>query len=138
MASSSDVQVDLGNVRGPVVIEIPPAPMSRKYRKTYSIWEDGDWWRTENNSRRAWSSLRAAEDAIHLERCHLREHSVHDIAALVSRALACIEDPGSLSTAEKTELQEDLRAFCVPILDSNPTDDPAEAGEEAHVDEQHP
>ena len=59
-----NTQEDLSSARRPVVVEIPRDISVNRFAPTYSIWNRGDFLRTANGSRRAWSCLETAEAAI--------------------------------------------------------------------------
>lgn len=48
---------------------------------TYSVWENGDWWRTANGRRRAWSWRDRAQQAMERE----VDESVGEMVRLMSR-----------------------------------------------------
>jgi len=61
------------------VIEFPYDRSVNRFGPTFSIREDGQYWKTVNGSRRAWSSREAAEEALREGR--ERERSLFDYAA---------------------------------------------------------
>ena len=61
------VATRLENLDGPLVVEILSEKSFNRYKETYSIWHKGDFVRTANGSRRAWSYLSTAEEAIEIE-----------------------------------------------------------------------
>jgi hypothetical protein len=53
-------------VAEPVIIRIPADQRVWRFGDTFSIWENGDWWRSRVGSRRAWSTRWGAEDSLAL------------------------------------------------------------------------
>jgi hypothetical protein len=51
------------------IVEVPANSKVNRFGPTFSIWEGGDFWRNSIGSRRAWSTLWAAQTAVAMHCC---------------------------------------------------------------------
>ena len=46
------------------IVKFESNPAGRRFGDTFSVKEDGEFWKTSNGSRRAWSTEKACRDAV--------------------------------------------------------------------------
>ena len=56
----------LPNCPHPTIVELPRDTSINRFSPTYSVWENGDFWRTKVGSRKAYSSYDSAFAAVEL------------------------------------------------------------------------